>query len=67
MRDYGNQFDSVKLSGSWAHDTRNKFILPDRGTMQRASAESTVPGLDLEYYKMGYEAQGYIPLTKLLP
>jgi outer membrane protein insertion porin family len=65
VRDHGSQFDSVKLAGSWSHDTRNKLIFPDRGTMQRASAESTVPGLDLQYYKMGYEAQGFTPLTKL--
>jgi outer membrane protein insertion porin family len=65
VRDHGSQFDSVKLAGSWAHDTRNKLIFPDRGTMQRATAETTVPGLDLDYYKLGYAAQGFTPLTKL--
>ncbi|MBI5463199.1 MAG: outer membrane protein assembly factor BamA [Gammaproteobacteria bacterium] len=65
LTDHGNQFDNVKLTGSWAHDTRNKTIFPDRGSLQRASLESTVPGLDLQYYKLGYEAQAFAPLTKL--
>lgn len=64
LADHGNQFDNVKLTGSWAHDTRNKTIFPDRGTLQRASAEVTVPGLDLQYYKLGYDAQVFTPLTK---
>ncbi|HEY9199677.1 MAG TPA: outer membrane protein assembly factor BamA [Gammaproteobacteria bacterium] len=64
LADNGNQFDNVKLTGSWSHDTRNRAIFPDRGSLQRASAETTVPGLDLQYYKLGYEAQGYTPLTK---
>lgn len=61
---YGNLFDDIKLTGSWSHDTRNKIIFPDRGSLQRASAESTVPGLELQYYKLAYEAQTFIPLTK---
>lgn len=64
LTDHGNQFDNVKLTGGWSHDTRNKTIFPDRGSLQRASGELTVPGLDLQYYKLGYEAQGYTPLTK---
>lgn len=60
----GNQFDSVKLTGSWAHDTRNKTIFPDRGTLQRATAETTIPGMDLQFYKLGYEHQTFVPLTK---
>lgn len=60
----GNQFDSIKLTGGWSHDSRNKAIFPDRGTSQKASAEITVPGMDLQYYKLGYEQQTFAPLTK---
>ncbi len=62
---HGNQFDNLKLTGSWAHDTRNKTIFPDRGSLQLATAESTIPGLDLQFYKLGYQAQVYTPLTRL--
>jgi outer membrane protein insertion porin family len=61
---YGENFDSVKLTASWSHDTRNRAIFPDRGTLQRASAELSVPGLDLDFYKAGYEHQTFVPLTK---
>lgn len=64
IRDYGNTFDSVKLTGSWSHDTRNRAIFPDRGTLQRATTDLAVPGLDLEFYKLGYEYQTYVPLTR---
>jgi outer membrane protein insertion porin family len=64
IRDYGNTFDSVKLTGSWSHDTRNRAIFPDRGTLQRATTDLAVPGLDLEFYKLGYEHQTYVPLTR---
>ena len=63
LRDNGNQFDTVKLTGSWAHDTRNRTIFPDQGALQRATAEVTVPGLDLQFYKLGYEHQLFVPLT----
>jgi len=60
----GNQFDTIKLTGGWSHDSRNKTIFPDRGTRQSATAELTVPGMDLQFYKLGYEQQTYVPLTK---
>lgn len=60
----GNQFDTIKLTGGWSHDSRNKAIFPDRGSSQKATAEITIPGMDLQYYKLGYEQQTYVPLTK---
>ena len=63
IQENGNQFDTVKLTGSWAHDTRNRIIFPDQGSLQRATAEVTVPGLDLQFYKLGYEHQLFVPLT----
>lgn len=60
----GDQFDAVKLTGGWSHDSRNRKIFPDRGSSQIASAEFTVPGMTLQFYKMAYEQQTYVPLTK---
>ncbi|MFP5505818.1 MAG: outer membrane protein assembly factor BamA [Gammaproteobacteria bacterium] len=61
---HGDTFNSVKLTASWAHDTRNRAIFPDSGTLQRASVDLSVPGLDLDFYKVGYEHQTFVPLTK---
>jgi len=61
----GENFDTVKLTGSWSHDTRNRAIFPTKGMLQSLSAEMTVPGMDLEYYKLNYKQQLYAPLTDL--
>ncbi len=62
----GSQFNNVNLRTSWAHDTRNRAVLPDRGNLTSLSAETSVPGLDLEYYKLGVRHQHYFPLTERL-
>jgi outer membrane protein insertion porin family len=61
---YGNDFNTVKLTGSWAHDTRNKALFADDGGLQSFSVEAAVPGSGLEYYKLGYDQRRYVPLTK---
>ena len=37
-------FHTASLELSWAHDTRNKFYNPTRGSLQTASFETTLPG-----------------------
>jgi outer membrane protein insertion porin family len=59
----GDEFNTVRLSGSFAYDTRNKAILPDRGTLHRIRTEVAVPGGDLEYYKVDYDARWFYPVT----
>jgi outer membrane protein insertion porin family len=48
----------------WTHDTLNRAIFPNKGGQQRLSALATVPGSDLEYYKISYKHQMYFPLAK---
>ncbi len=62
----GSQYNNVSLRTSWAHDTRNRAVLPDRGNLTSLSAETSVPGLDLEYYKLAVRHQRYFPLTEQL-
>jgi len=63
---HGDTFDDLVLTASWRHDTRNKALFTDEGGMQGVSLESTVPGSDLEYYKLDYEQQRFLPLTREL-
>jgi outer membrane protein insertion porin family len=63
---HGNDYNTVTLTGSWAHDTRNKALFADDGGLQSLSLVTAVPGSGLEYYKMGYEQRRYVPLTKNL-
>ncbi len=62
----GTQFNNVSLRTSWAHDTRNRAVLPDRGNLTSLSAQASVPGLGLEFYKLGVRNQHYFPLTDRL-
>ncbi|MFA5983204.1 MAG: outer membrane protein assembly factor BamA [Methylococcaceae bacterium] len=48
----------------WTHDTLNRAIFPDRGRQQRFSTLVTLPGSDLEYYKISYKHQLYFPLAR---
>ena len=59
-------FNSFVVTGSYAQDTRNKTVFPTRGGLQSISTELSIPGSDLEYYKINYRAQRYLPLTRNL-
>jgi outer membrane protein insertion porin family len=62
----GQQRKYITFSPSigWTHDTLNRAIFPNKGGQQRLSALATIPGSDLEYYKMSYKHQMYFPLAK---
>jgi len=60
----GSRFLTLSPAVGWTHDTLNRAIFPNRGQQQRFSALSTIPGSDLEYYKIGYKHQLYFPLAK---
>ncbi len=59
----GDKFLTFAPSLGWTHDTLNRAIFPDRGGQQRLSALATVPGSDLQYYKVSYKQQHYFPLA----
>ncbi len=60
----GDQFDALLLSSGFAYDTRNKALLPDRGTYHRVRAQVAVPGGDLQYYKIDYDGRWFYPFTE---
>lgn len=60
----GSTFLTLAPAIGWTHDTLNRAIFPNKGGQQRFSALATVPGSDLEYYKIGYKHQLYLPLAK---
>ncbi|MEQ1531240.1 MAG: outer membrane protein assembly factor BamA, partial [Methylococcales bacterium] len=59
----GDSFLTFAPAVSWTHDTLNRAIFPNKGGQQRFSALGTVPGSDLEYYKVNYKHQIYFPLA----
>lgn len=60
----GDAFWTLSPGIGWTHDTLNRAIFPNKGGQQRFSALATVPGSDLEFYKVGYKQQHYFPLAK---
>ncbi len=60
----GDKFLTLAASVGWTHDTLNRAIFPSEGGQQRLSALATIPGSDLEYYKIAYKHQHYFPLAK---
>jgi len=63
---YGNTFDSYTFTASWRQSTLNRGRLATRGSSQSISGEMTIPGSDLEYWKLNYRGQYFRPLTRSL-
>src|SRR5690606_34873038 len=59
-------FRSWRGELAWARDSRNDFLQPTRGTLQRISLETTLPGSTVEYYKLNYEFSKYWYLHRAL-
>ena len=61
----GDTFSNFVGTASWIDDRRNRSaLLADRGTYNALTAEFVIPGGELEYYKLNYKHQRYVPLTK---
>jgi outer membrane protein insertion porin family len=64
VAEHGTTNDLLKLTLAWARDTLDSTLLPTSGSLQRVSGELSVPGSDLEYYKLTYVAARYWPVTE---
>lgn len=62
----GKQNMGVSLVLGWVHDSRNRAIFPDRGWWQHITAQVSIPGSDLQYYRLNYEQDYYVSLTEVL-
>jgi outer membrane protein insertion porin family len=63
---YGTEFNTYTLSSTWRQSTLNNGRLATRGASQSITGEVTIPGSDLEYWKLIYRGQYYLPLTRQL-
>lgn len=60
----GDSYLDFKLTGSWSHDSRDSAIFPTIGTSQSFSTVATLPGSDLQFYKLSYRYRQYVPLYR---
>ena len=65
---YDNEFEgkflTYNLNLGWSYNTLNRPIFPTSGTSHRVNAEIALPGSDVEYQKVTYDAQTYFPLGR---
>src|SRR5690606_10022638 len=59
-------FHSWRSELAWARDTRNDYLQPTRGTLQRVSLATTLPGSTVQFYKLNYEFSKYWPISRAL-
>lgn len=64
VEQYGRKFNDFFVTGSYTKDSRDSAIFPSRGTLQMLYGEVAVPGSDLQYYRINYRGQQFIPLTQ---
>ena len=57
-------FLTYNLNLGWSYNTLNRPIFPTTGMSHRVNAEIALPGSDVEFQKMTYDAQAYFPLGK---
>jgi outer membrane protein insertion porin family len=56
-------YNSLTLNTSFSHDTRNRTVFATTGSQQTVGVNLTVPGSDLEYYKVRYVTNTYVGVT----
>jgi len=63
-QEFGSDNDTLRLDASWARDTRNSYLFPTKGQLQRVAAEVGTPLGSLQYYKLSFQHQHFLPLSK---
>ncbi len=61
---FEGEYLTYNLNLGWSYNTLNRPIFPTNGMSHRVNAEIALPGSDVEYQKMTYDAQAYFPLYK---
>lgn len=60
---YGDTFDDYTVTASWNQSTLNRGRMATRGASQSVALEVTVPGSDMEFFKLSYNGQLFLPIT----
>lgn len=57
-------FTLLTLNMGWVRNSLNRGLFPDDGTSQLATVDFSAPGSDMEYYKVNYKIDHYIPIAR---
>ena len=61
---FGTGATALITTLGWARDGRDSALWPTTGVQQRLFTEGAVPGAELRYYKVGYDASWFYPITR---
>jgi len=64
VADFGDTSSAALFVLGWRRDTRDSAYAPTRGQMQAATLETTLPVLDLRYWRATYTHQLFWPMTR---
>jgi len=62
--DYGNNFDTITIMGTWTYDTRDRVIFAESGLHTVLTTDVTLPGGDLQFYKSSLRQQLFWSVIK---
>ncbi|MBX3641275.1 MAG: outer membrane protein assembly factor BamA [Nitrosomonas sp.] len=65
VEQFGSTTNNLPVTVSWARDRRDSAIYTTSGTTHRLFAEASIPGADLNYYKVSYNQRTYFPLSQM--
>jgi len=60
----GSRFTNWSITGSWVQSTLNRGQLATRGVSNSLSAQLSMPGSDLEFFKLNYRGEMYLPIYR---
>ncbi len=60
----GDDYLNWSLTGSWLQSTLNRGQLATRGRSQNIALEVSMPGSDLEFFKLNYRGEIYLPVWR---
>lgn len=60
----GNEFSLMTISAGYAMSALNRGLLPTGGRSQNLSFEMTIPGSELEFFRINYSGQIFFPLSR---
>ena len=61
---FSGDYLTYNLNLGWSYNTLNRPVFPTSGMSHRVNGEIALPGSDVEYQKLTYDAQAYFPLAK---
>jgi outer membrane protein insertion porin family len=63
VTEFGKSTNNFPLTLTWARDRRDSAIWTTSGTTHRLFGEVSVPGGDLDYYKISYHQKWFYPIS----